>query len=70
MVGILINNYYCDKDNLRSRTEDHVDAKCVLSTRFYDRRRSFPNYLSSCFFLNQAQRTTNEGIGGRSESLK
>lgn len=40
IVDILINNYYSDKDNLRSRTEDHVDAKCALSTLFYGRRRS------------------------------
>ena len=34
IVDILINNYYSDKDNLRSRTGDHVDAKCALSTLF------------------------------------
>lgn len=33
IVDILINNYYSDRDNLRSRTEDH-DAKCALSTLF------------------------------------
>lgn len=39
IVDILINNYYSDKDNLRSWTEDH-DAKCALSTLFYGRQRS------------------------------
>lgn len=75
IVDILINNYYSDKDNLRSRTEDHVDAKCALSILFYGRRRSTrpSSTLSvspSFFFLHRMRRTTNEGIGGRSKMLK
>lgn len=54
IVDILINNYYSDKDNLRSWTEDHVDAKCALSTLFYGRRRSTrlsSGYLERISFL-------------------
>lgn len=76
IVDILINNYYSDKDNLRSWTEDHVDAKCALSTLFYGRRRStrlstgYLERISFLFFLHRARRTTNEGIGGRNKMLK
>lgn len=75
IVDILINNYYSDKDNLRSWTEDH-DAKCALSTLFYGRQRStrpssdYFERISFLFFLHRARRTTNEGIGERSEMLK
>lgn len=76
IVDILINNYYSDKDNLRSWTEDHVDAKCALSTLFMagDVPRDSPLATSSVspslFFLRRARRTTNEGIGGRNKMLK
>lgn len=66
----------CDKDNLRSRAEDHVDAKCALSTHFL-RSATFHAILSQLlgaypllFFLYRAWRTTNEGIGGKSEEFK
>lgn len=76
MVDILINNYYSDKDNLRSRTEDYVDAKCALSTLFL-RPTTFhatllwlPRACFLFFFFLLHRRTTNEGIGGRSKMLK
>lgn len=59
IVDILINNYYSGKDNLRSRTEDHIDAKCALSTLFYGRRRStrpsggYLERISFLFFLHR-----------------
>lgn len=75
ILEILINNYYSDKDNLRSRVENHADAKCALSTLFYGWRRSTrpsPATLRAylLFFLYRARRVLTKVSVEEAETLK